>query len=80
MLAPMQWNCLKDSRSEPRSGRNTMTIDQASQISNRNLIATMTITPPRNPNKINKGSGLMIQPSKVKEPEANRFLIGNEYD
>jgi hypothetical protein len=80
MLAPMTWNRLKDSRSEPRRGKNTMTIHQPSQNPNRKLIETMTIRAPRNSNKINKGSGLMIQPSKVKEPEANRFLIGNDYD
>jgi len=57
-----------------------MTINQPPQNPNRKLIETITISVSRNSNKINKGSGLMIQPSKIKEPAANRILIGNGND
>ncbi len=61
MPAPMIWNCLKDSRPEPRSGRNTMTIHQQSQNSNRKLIATTATRVPRNSNHINKRSPRLIE-------------------
>ncbi len=54
--APMIWNCLRNSRSEPRGGRNTMTVHQPSQNPNRKLIEAITIRLRVTPTKSTKGA------------------------